>query len=51
VNLLLPAIVLLSLFIGGSYFLGDLGTGGIGLGLLLFTILVVCLPGAFRGKT
>ncbi len=51
VNRLLPAVVLLSLLIGGSYFLGDLGIGGIGLGLLLFTFLVVFLPGAFRGKT
>ena len=51
VNLLLPAVVLLSLFIGGSYYLGGLGIGGIGLGLLLFTFLVVFLPGSFRGKT
>jgi hypothetical protein len=38
------------LLVGYGYYNGGLGFGGIVLGLILFTYLIVFLPGAFRAR-
>jgi hypothetical protein len=46
----LLAAVFIPLLVGYSYYLGGLGFGGDVVGLVLFTYLIVSLPGAFRAR-
>lgn len=38
------------LIVGYGYYVGGLGFGGNVIGLILFTYLVISLPGAFRAR-
>jgi hypothetical protein len=46
----LLAAMFIPLLVGYGYYLGGLGFGGNVIGLILFTYLIVSLPGAFRAR-
>ncbi len=47
---MLLAAMFIPLLVGYSYHLGGLGFGGNVIGLILFTCLILFLPGAFRAR-
>jgi hypothetical protein len=49
-KIMLLAAMFIPLLVGYGFYLGGLGFGGNMIGLVLFTYLIVFLPGAFRAR-
>jgi hypothetical protein len=49
-KLMLLAAMFMPLLVGYGYYVGDVGFEATVIGLILFTCLIVFLPGAFRAK-
>lgn len=49
-KLALLAVIFIPLLVGDRYHLWGLGLGDYMIGLILFTCLVIFLPGAFRAR-